>query len=202
MRKGNESGKSNNARGITRMSDDQRLGLTMIIISLRKIMKTIETIIADIFVIPNPAFCYNGSMAQEDGLSADFVDKLNRIWWKTTTEEYRKTHDFKDESWVQVWYVTPGSDNSNWFCHKIDGYRELVDWRPISEYLPKGIFENKKEGDCITIDLPIQKWVSLQKDSEEHGCCVEETIKVQLQLSQLKYRYKRFGAFEVALNRV
>ena len=31
MRKGNESGKSDNARGITRMSDDQRLGLTMII---------------------------------------------------------------------------------------------------------------------------------------------------------------------------
>ena len=31
MRKGNESGKSDNARGITRMSDDQRLGLTMTI---------------------------------------------------------------------------------------------------------------------------------------------------------------------------
>ena len=31
MRKGNESGRSDNARGITRMSDDQRLGLIMII---------------------------------------------------------------------------------------------------------------------------------------------------------------------------
>ena len=31
MRKGNESVKSDNAGGITRMSDDQRLGLTMII---------------------------------------------------------------------------------------------------------------------------------------------------------------------------
>ena len=31
MRKGNELWKSDNARGITRMSDDQRLGSTMII---------------------------------------------------------------------------------------------------------------------------------------------------------------------------
>ena len=31
MRKGNESGKSDNAGGIVRMNDDQKLGLTMII---------------------------------------------------------------------------------------------------------------------------------------------------------------------------
>ena len=39
MRKGIESGKSNNAIGITRMSDDQRLGFTMIIISLKTTME-------------------------------------------------------------------------------------------------------------------------------------------------------------------
>ena len=168
-------------------------------------MKTSETIIADIFVIPNPAFCYNGSMAQEDGLSADFVDKLNRVWWKTTSEEYRKEHEFKNESWVQVWYVTPGSEDSNWYAHNIDGYWELIGWRPITEFLPKSLFNGKKEGDCITIELPIQKWISLQNSEEyiaSHGCCVEETIKVQIQLSQMKYRYRRFGNFEDALARV
>ena len=36
MRKEDELWKSDNARGITRMSDDQRLGLTMIIYSLKK----------------------------------------------------------------------------------------------------------------------------------------------------------------------
>lgn len=206
MRKGNESGKSNNARGITRMSDDQRLGLTMIIISLKNTMKTTETIIADVFVIPNPAFCYNGSMAQEEAFSSDFVSDLRKVWWNTTTEEYRKEHEFKNEVWIQVWYITPGQSDSNWCNHKIDGYKDLSGWYPISEYLPKSLFKDHKEGDCITIDLPIRKYLGT-KDCKELGiscdiCHLEATIKVQLQLSQMKYRYRRFGNFEDALARV
>ena len=208
MGKEDESRRPNNARGITCMSDDQRLGLTMIIVPLRNIMKTIKTIVADIFIIPNAAFCYNGSVAQEEGLSTDFVSNLKKVWLKNTTEEYRKTHDFKNESWIQIWYVTPKEEDSNWCAHTIDGYEELKGWRPISEYLPKTLFAGHKEGDCITIDIPIEKL--LNKDERKEidlicncdSCQLEATIKVQLQLAQSKYRYRRFGTFEDVLARV
>lgn len=206
MRKGNELWRPDNARGIARMNDDRRLGLTMIIKSLRKIMKTKENILADIFIIPNPSFRYESSIAQKEGFNTEFIDKLNRIWYETTTDEYRKTHDFKDESWVQVWYVTPGSEDSNWCSHTINGYEELKGWKPIAEYLPKSLFDGKKEGDCITVILPIHKW--LEKDKcKLMGCDgsyieASASIKVQLQLSQLKYRYRRFGRFEDTLTRV
>jgi hypothetical protein len=169
-------------------------------------MKTQEIIIADVFVIPNTSFCYEGSSAQKEGFSTEFIDSLNRIWWKNTTDEYRKNHDFKNESWVQVWFATPGSEDSNWYCHTINGYSELKGWKPISEYLPKSLFEGHKEGDCITINLPVHKW--LEKDKCEligcDGIYVEAsaTIKVQIQLAQQKYRYRRFGNFEDVLTRV
>lgn len=170
-------------------------------------MKTTEIISADIFIIPNSAFCYNGSIAQKEGFSTEFIDKLNRIWWEINTAEYCKNHDFKDEAWVQVWYVTPGSEDSNWCNHTIDGYEELVGWKPISEYLPKSLFAGHKEGDCVTVNLPIHKWLENDKCERVMGrndCYLEAsaTIKVQLQLAQLKYRYRRFGPFEDALARI
>ena len=170
-------------------------------------MKTQETIIADVFVIPNASFRYEGSLSQKGGWDTDFVSDLYHVWWKTTTEEYRREHDFKDESFVQIWYVTPHIEDSNWCAHTINGYKELKKgWRPISEYLPKCLFEGHKEGDCITVDLPIRKWIT--KDEAEElgivcdGCCLKATIKVQLQLAQQKYRYRRFGNFEDVLARV
>jgi hypothetical protein len=105
-----------------------------------------------------------------------------------------------------VWFVTPGSEDSNWYCHTINGYEELKGWKPISEYLPKSLFEGHKEGDCITINLPIHKWLENDK-YELIGCDryyleASATIKVQLQLAQQKYRYRRFGNFEDVLTRV
>ena len=169
-------------------------------------MKTQETIIADVFIIPNSSFCYEGSVAQKEGISTEFVDCLNRIWYNNTTIEYRKNHDFKNESWVQIWFVTPTEEDSNWCAHTINGYEELNGWRPISEYLPKFLFEGHKEGDCITINLPIHKWLENDK-CKLIGCDgyyleASATIKVQLQLAQQKYRYRRFGNFEDVLTRV
>ena len=160
-------------------------------------MKTKETIRADIFIIPNPSFVFKGSMAQEIGLDPS-LKRFQRVWY-SLADSFREGKEFATESWIQVWFVTPGSDDSNWSCHKIDGYPELKGWKPVCGYLPKSLFEGHKEGDCITVDLPIEKW---EKTDDDITITYATTIKVCLCLAQSKYRYRDHGTFEKVLNRI
>lgn len=171
-------------------------------------MKTTETIRADIFIIPNASYRYEGSMSQRLGLDGEFVQKLSNFWF-SLPDEIREHREFKDEDWVQIWYATPNNSdhNSNWVDRTIDGYKELENWKPMISYLPKILFEGKKEGDCVTVDLPIVRRYELDESKDLIG--IEDVhvhatskIKVQLQLAQSKYRYARFGNFEEVLAKV
>ena len=169
-------------------------------------MKTKEIIRADISIIPNASYRYEGSTHQKSGSGVYFVDRLSKIWY-SLPEEIWKNKDFKDEDWVQIWYATPNHPSSlerNWFDNTIYGYEDLKHWKPVCGYLPKSIFEGKKEGDCITINLPIVKECLSDDDDSDNEVVIHAStkVKVQLQLAQTKGRYARFGNFEEVLAKV
>ncbi len=164
--------------------------------------KLTKDIRADVFIIPNPAVKFVGSMSQEMGSDLDFWSELNAIWW-SLPEKIREGREFQKDEFIQVWYATPGNSESDWFHHGIDGYNELKGWHPRGcAYLPKCLFKGYKEGDCITIELPLKKRI-LKEDSET-GFYTEmfRIQKVQLILSQLKHMYKYLGSFEEVLQKV
>ena len=162
-------------------------------------MKTNEFIRADVFIIPNASFKYEGSLEQKEGCGTGIVNDLNTMWHVALPKELRENKEFKNEDWIEVWYVTPGNDESNWGSHHIDGYSELKGWKPRTDYLPKSLFEGKKEGDCITFDLPIVKELDDNNCDYAYAYAI---IKIQLCLAQTKYRYRNFGTFEEVLKRV
>lgn len=154
-------------------------------------MKTKKIITGDVFIIPN------GVLTPED---VSFADTYHSLYITAIKNDVKFDNNTR---FVQVWFCTPGNSDSNWVDHYIDGYKELKGWRPISSYLPVDIFANKKEGDVVTIDLPIvgrkPKNPIRGIDITPAGCripagvSVETTIKVSLTLAQGKYRYRKFG---------
>jgi len=92
-------------------------------------------------------------------------------WTRFKNRIHRVINEKEDEAYVQVWCCTPGEDDSNWSCH-----REMPDNENFATYLPASLFKNKKEGESVVVNT---KWG-----------------EVVLTLAQLKYRYRRFGAFE------
>lgn len=166
-------------------------------------MKTNEMIKANIFIIPNASV---KAATEQPKSNFEFWAELEKIWFNIVFEDkivsITDNDKFYNESWVQVWYCTPESSDSNWYDHLIDGYTELEGWEPVSQYLPKSLFEGKKEGDVVTFTLPIcrKAW---RANPLNHSTKIEyDKIKVSLTLSQTKYRYRNFGNFEEVLKRV
>ena len=155
----------------------------------------------DVFIIPNglvaPSNIY---VYEEDNLPYKEV-------WTKKNEKYRETRDyylkvsgikeFSDSAGlVEVWCATPGPDDSNWSCHGIDlleepkreNFSSLEEYRAARKnnsfvsHLPSELFSNKVEGDTVEFE---SKWGT-----------------IRLKLSQLKYRYRRFGPFEAVLKQL
>lgn len=165
------------------------------------IMKTKQIISGDVFIIPN------GVATPKNIL---FEETLHGMFTVATVNSIKFCDDTK---FVQVWFCTPGNSDSNWADHRIDGYDELEGWRPKSSFIPVSLFDGKKEGDVVTIDLPIIGWMPKHPikglDITPAGCkipagvTVETTVKVSLTLAQGKHRYRSFGngKFENLLHR-
>lgn len=161
------------------------------------IMKTKQIISGDVFIIPK---C---------GILTPKGVQLEEMRHNLYTVAFANDIVFNDNTkFVQVWLCTPGESDSNWVYHRIDGYKELKGWKPRSSYLPVDLFAGKKEGDVVTINLPINspmKYSIKGLDINPAGCkipagvAVEATIKVSLTLAQTKYRYRNFGNFDEVL---
>jgi len=195
-------------------------------------MKTKELINADIFIIPNAAVKYPKST--ETVTNIDLWKHVIDQYYAVKTSTDIESVDIANEEFVEIWYVTrkEGYDNrfSNWHDHKIDGYNELIEFRPITRYLPKSLFNGHKEGDIITFPLIISgnglsmskeyqelctKFENGEMSGEEFRKSVRELkksmdsyleirtrIKISARLAQNDYRYKMFGPFETALEKV
>lgn len=154
------------------------------------VTKTKKEICGGIFIIPNRLTGWNSSLTKCSGY------QLSQ--WANYARMLPEGVSLEDSKPIQVWMYTDGNSNSNWYDHGIDGYPELEDFYPAVDFIPSEIFKDLKEGDSITIDLPIETRPWLTKDKFKKS----GIIKVKLTLSQLKTRYARFGTFEKVLKSV
>lgn len=173
---------------------DQKTILSIII------MKTKQMICGDIFIIP-----YIGITIPKHWKTEEIHHMMSVISSANSIE-------YTDETkFVQVQFCTPGNMYSDWGKHRIDGYEELKGWSPLSSFLPIELFDGKKEGDVVTINLPIIGYMSPKKgrvkdiDVPPAGCKIPEGvmvqtfIKVSITLAQTKYKYYYLGKFEMLL---
>jgi hypothetical protein len=141
----------------------------------------------NIFIVPNSIHTFRNE---------DVNDSLygSRVYEQFATSfNYEK--EWSSEKFVQVWYVTPGSSDSNWFDHNVDGIEGLEHYAPITDRLPVSLFEGKKEGDVILTKVVFRKH-HFWKDTEEPKTKV---LEVALRMNNLGYRYSDRGPFEEAI---
>lgn len=153
------------------------------------VVRTEKIIIGECFIIPN-----HPATKQE-------------LFWSEETEE-EKEKKFKefmkkwvhskiavpmDETYIEVWCVTPGKKGSNWGSgfemvspENWDKDLDLEENENLGEQFPKWLplclLKDLKEGDVIYLN---SKW----------GL-------VELHMRQLRYRYRRFGNFEEVLKQI
>lgn len=139
---------------------------------------------AKIFVIPNSA-----------GKVSDFFDPEQVIRNATEVCEANGiTFDPENDYLIETWYHSKqlGCDNipdHNIYFEDEEGNKWILGSN-CGRYLPAKLFEGHKEGDTITIKLPM--W--LTKNYSENS---EDVIaEINLTLQQQGYRYQRFGDFE------
>ena len=151
-------------------------------------IKTKEFIKANIFVIPKPVITL-------DNCTITYKARAEKIMQACGVPIV----NWNNEKLIEVWFCTPGSYDSNWVDHRIDGYDELRGWKPLMGCLPASIFEGKDDGDAITIDLPItnKRGVLYERNKDDWA-----TVKVQLILDQKNSRYKRYGSFAETLKKL
>ena len=149
---------------------------------------------ADIFVIPNQAAKLSSffECVQEEKLvAANQIAELNGF-----------TFDPEKDYFIETWMVCAehGCDNFADHCiHYKDDDGTYYTIGIEDRYLPSNLFVGKKEGDMITIKLPVWYVNDAQFPERSNGRTVAE---IQIKLNQSDYRYRRFGTFEEVLKKV
>lgn len=132
-------------------------------------------VMGDVFIIPNAVeklknFCEPEWIAEKCermfGVKANMEDEMIQIWIVSKGKvDWKPFGGFQKELGIEGFKGFGKSKEE-----RLLGY--------LPEYVPKKIFEGKKEGDAIMLTCP------------EYG------VKIILTCNQLSYRYSRFGRFE------
>ena len=105
---------------------------------------------------------------------------------------------------VQMWFVAPENEmtfkSDNVVDHGVvvkDGSKDGVYLNPSykAQMVPVEVLKGKHEGDTVVIEMP----VSLDR---RNPASVDAVLRVNCTLRQLSYRYRSFGRFEEALERL
>lgn len=138
-------------------------------------MEKSNTINGIIFIIPNSPERVN----KKEDLD-DFEQK-----WINGIENTLKAVGINsiDSPLIQVWAANDECDNFE--CHYWDYFKMIPQEKPKSfpRYLPYSVLKDLKEGDTLTLNH-------------------ESGVTIKLTASQLKARYRNFGAFETVLNKL
>ena len=166
------------------------------------IMKNIEET-GEFFIVPNTASVINEN-------SYAFVSSI--IWYESImkanghgveTSKFQHYETYKEMSksdpLVQVWIAT---DRCKDFTSDLPAIKDefgIYHFVRLSPYIPLSLIKDVKEGDTITLNLPVDVFV----DDIPAGDYIGEyksTIRFTLTAAQDKYRYRGFGPFEKALD--
>ena len=152
----------------------------------------------DVFIIPN-AIKRACDMPSMGGNLAKTIERLNQLNGTTFDESNTRC--------VEVWITIPNL-TENLSAHGFyseDDYNRI--WKVIPELfgdlLPVSLFEDKKEGDDITITLPAIASSYDDSDPEENPFKEKSVaLTLTLTLNQREYRYRSFGTFEECLEKL
>lgn len=152
----------------------------------------------DIFIIPNAATKihdhFESSRERLLGTMTEICDLNNTVFNDRT------------DRLVQCWYCSKELGCDNIPDHSIyttdengQDCRICVDGR----FLPSNLFEGKKEGDVISIKIPLKVYMGTRKDLVLKGSQPTKTTGTfNLRLAQKDYRYRSHGSFEEVFTRV
>lgn len=153
----------------------------------------VVTVNCDGFIIPN----HGGKI--RDGFL--FADEMTEYFTKVAKMN-GTTFDTENDTIMQVWLCNEDSDNI--VCHgafvEIPGENDNVRdiWFPQHEYFLSKLFKDKKEGDVVSMEIP----VVLAGEFDEIGHGLDATLHLNIKLSQQKYRYRGHGTFEEVYEKV
>lgn len=148
-----------------------------------------ETIVADLFIIPNTA-----------SKAANFMSMAETR--KNEMEQLCKANGLvfdPEDPLVQIWVTNDDVENFQ------DHHPRFIMGGKVYEYnlqtrLPYSILKNIKEGETFDITIPVKgRPVDLDEDTKSP---VETEINFKLTAKQTEYRYRRFGKFEECLRMV
>jgi hypothetical protein len=144
------------------------------------------TVYCDSFIIPNPAETIKEMSRSSAHALVDFA-LMNNLHI-----------DLFDDKCVQLWHVTKDCDNlvDHNFCYVDPDSGMTFSFSPAIEYLPVSMFQGKKEGDTVEFDYN-DSYTDKRTDLP-----VFIQLHFVLRLSQLDYRYRDYGRFEYALEKV
>ena len=151
-----------------------------------------KAIHCDVFVIPNSIHTFRREDATENLYGERVAAQFSMCKFGAAIDSGK---EFSEEKFVQVWYVTPGKSDSNWFDHNVD-LPGLEHYAPITDRLPVSLFEGYKEGDYIMVPMYFRKHHEY-RGNDEPSLRIES---VMLRMNNLGYRYSSYGPFEKALN--
>lgn len=149
-------------------------------------IKEATTTTAKVFIVPNSLNKIGEFMMPEP--RREFLTKLAELnHWDNVTDETLL---------VQLWFhdkETLHTDNliDHGFRVTFDEVEYPAHVDSSFQFLPVSLFEGKKEGDKVHIDMPVTI-----RDKEGK---FDAVIHMDVILDQLNYRYRRFGTFERVL---
>lgn len=150
---------------------------------------------AEAFVIPNHAGAANDYLL--------FGEEKKKFLDKISQENGCGELDFDNDPCCQLWFCSDELDTKNLVDHgafiKMDNEEEI--WiRPAIGVLPAKLFNDRKEGDTVVINIPWYPSFIYGGRSIENAEPLSLVIHVKL--NQHGYRYRSFGNFEEVLQYV
>ena len=150
---------------------------------------------AEAFIIPNHAGAANDYLL--------FGEERKKFLDKISQENNCGELDFDNDQCCQLWFCSDDLDTDNLVDHgafiKMDNDEEI--WiRPEVSVLPVKLFNGKKEGDTVVINIPWHPSFIYGRRSNENAEPLSLVLHVKL--NQQSYRYRGFGNFEDALQYV
>ncbi len=152
----------------------------------------------EIFIIPNTP----GKM--DEFLFPQIGTRVCNFFQKLAELNGMNFDDWKNDKLVQLWYVE--SSDSEDRCEDMYSHTfEIVSGETTynvklgEEFLPETLVKELKEGDTISLEIPLTEYNSKYFKS---GIKSDEELSITCEITarQLKYRYRNFGTFEETLH--
>lgn len=153
---------------------------------------------AEAFIIPNPVSDINSLLIFNDNYVEDYMKML--------AVNGCDPDDPDNLMQVQLWFTSSDLHTENVCRHGArvadENIRDVLLAPTHMEFLPVSLFKGRKEGEVMYLRYPC-RFTYGELNVDEDDLVIEPVeLRIHLKLNQTEYRYRNFGNFENALERV